>query len=559
MRLLLGVAAQLPVLFCSVLDPAQVQTQGKSPITPELRGVVMEPGTSRPIEGADVLLFKAAAPGAVVTAATYIPTTAIETTKTGANGAFRFKPTGWGQFRVEARKEGYRQAGALNRGVTSAATVTLSSEQPVREVRLLLAQPGEIRAQVVDEVKKTPIAGQSVAALQLMYNSGQKRTLPSGFAATNEKGEFLIRELPPADYLVRIRLRPFGQDRFVRDFTPSDAELTDAGYEQPHSGVEQATPISLLSGDRRDLGVIALRPVRLYRVRFTFPRGLCSAEAMANVAIASTSDGAYETVADLPCSRDFLVKGLPPGSYRAEAFVRAQDRESQLRGSVTFDVVDKNLSVDMPLGSGVSLQGKLLLSGGAVQPDWQQVQLRLPGVGGVLRSEDMAAIPVSSKGEFRVANLGPGEKRLDITGIPAPAYVKEIRYNGSPVSRNRFLLDANQLAHALEVVLDDKPAALYGTVLNRDKPVSRAFVVAVPTEALSPSARYPLAGVSADDNGNYRVEGLPPGDYKVIAVVSENKPDLENPQFLDALLTKANKISLGPGAVNNIALQVVEP
>src|SRR5690606_8291242 len=117
---------------------------------------------------------------------------------------------------------------------------------------------------LVDEQNGAALSGQNVMALQSFYVAGEKRFMPSGFGLTNEKGEIAIRELTPADYVVRVRLHPFGAERIVRKFSEEDAERVDSGFTQPDHDIALSSPITVRSGDHVYVGAIALRPASLY-------------------------------------------------------------------------------------------------------------------------------------------------------------------------------------------------------------------------------------------------------------------------------------------------------
>lgn len=62
----------------------------------------------------------------------------------------------------------------------------------------------------------------------------------------------------------------------------------------------------------------------------------------------------------------------------------------------------------------------------------------------------------------------------------------------------------------------------------------------------------------ADGAGRYRSMGLPPGDYRVLAVRRESHERLEEPGVLERLLSQAEKITLGRGSAVTLDVRVVE-
>lgn len=549
------------VMLCLPLpSAAQIRDPANSTMPLAIRGKVLEPGYLRPISEADVVLYRAVGKGEVVTASTYTAETALANTRTDASGSFSVSVDRAGTYRIEAKKSGYRQAGPMSRGITSAATVVIEDGQPVDDVRLLLAQPGEIQAVVVDEATDAPLAGQSVVAFQSFYLAGQRRSLPAGFGATNEKGEIAIGDLSPADYFVRVRVRPFGAERIVREFSEDDAKQIDRGYQQPNSQGTLASPVTIRSGDRAYLGTIPMRGVSFYRAHFVFPPGSCNGDTPVNVAIANMADGAYETTADIPCSKEsFLVKGLTPGSYRAVTYLREEERSARRQGTLDFEIIDRNVTLELPLSRGADVSGHLILPEGPGKLNPENVHLQLEGIGIVLRSDDLEQIPVSAKGEFDVYNVATGEKRIKLIGLPRNCYVRELRYNGIIVAPSQFRLDPGQLAHKLEVTIANDTATIRGTVRDWNDVKSQSpYVVAVPAASARAQNLYPLAGADVSGKGEFQIDGLPPGDYLALAVASGAKPDLENPEILNALLRGAQKLTLAPNGLQLIDLRLTE-
>ncbi len=524
----------------------------------EIHGKVLESDNHNPIVGADVLLFSAAGRGNLVKGTTYSDESALMRAQSAADGSFRFVVERPGDYRVQAKKQGYCESGPMNRGAASAAAVTVEGAEPVEGVQLLLARPGEIQGRLVDEDSGAALRGRSIVALQSFYVAGERRFLPAGFGLTNDKGEIVIRELTPADYVVRVRPQPFGAERIVRKFSNEEAQRVDSGLIQPDSDSSASSPITLRSGDQAYLGAIALRHTPLYRVRFSFPPGACTDGALVNVAIANRADGAYETTADLPCSDPFLVKGLTPGSYHAVIFPRGQDRASQRRGSLSFEIIDRNLTLELPLERGVDVKGRIDLPSVAAKMDSAGVRIQMQGVRTVLRREDLEEIPINARGEFQVANVAAGEKQLRVLGLPRNCYVQQVRYNGQIVSGDVFRLDSAHLSQDLEVTVADDTATVRGTVRDGDKPLrGQPYVVAVSSEKARVNSRYPLRGAEGNTKGEYQLDGLPPGEYLLLAVAAELKPDLQNPQVLDGLLRHAHKATISPRGTQLVNLPLV--
>ena len=88
-----------------------------------------------------------------------------------------------------------------------------------------------------------------------------------------------------------------------------------------------------------------------------------------------------------------------------------------------------------------------------------------------------------------------------------------------------------------------------GQVTNgRGQPVTDYWEPVFPQDRdrWAPGLRYIQSG-RPDQNGRFRVSGLPPGEYGVIALDSLDDADSRNPEFLERVRTAASSFTLMQG------------
>ena len=68
-----------------------------------------------------------------------------------------------------------------------------------------------------------------------------------------------------------------------------------------------------------------------------------------------------------------------------------------------------------------------------------------------------------------------------------------------------------------------------------------------------------VRAVRPDQQGTYRVDGLPPGDYLAIAVDYVEEGTWNDPVFIESLRAHGEAITLAEGETRNIALKLVTP
>jgi hypothetical protein len=73
----------------------------------------------------------------------------------------------------------------------------------------------------------------------------------------------------------------------------------------------------------------------------------------------------------------------------------------------------------------------------------------------------------------------------------------------------------------VEIVIDDKPGAIAGTVTDGDKPVSEAMVRLFPEAVQSGDF---VGSVRVDNQGRFQFNGLAPGEYRILALRSATGP-----------------------------------
>jgi hypothetical protein len=97
---------------------------------------------------------------------------------------------------------------------------------------------------------------------------------------------------------------------------------------------------------------------------------------------------------------------------------------------------------------------------------------------------------------------------------------------------------------------------------DRAAPVRDYTVALIPPDRskLTMRSRWLKTGRSSQ-GGAFRVTGIVPGDYWVVAVDrldgSEVAGDLQNPEVLDALASRAQRITLGEGQSQDLTLRLV--
>jgi hypothetical protein len=143
---------------------------------------------------------------------------------------------------------------------------------------------------------------------------------------------------------------------------------------------------------------------------------------------------------------------------------------------------------------------------------------------------------------------------IGLTGLGGKYYVKEFRVDGRVVPDGDIPL---RQGSQLEIVIDDKPATIIGTVTEGGKPFGQplVFVAKWPTLELSEFS------TTGDNDGRFQLTGFAPGEYRVLAVQSTSQPDGQqiSPLMLGKFWSSAEKVTLERGESHSVALKLSEP
>jgi hypothetical protein len=542
------------LLFSAVVIGAGQQSAAAPPAQPEIRGVVLEPGSNVAVPDAEVMLF-VQEPGPIKINGGW-KTEPTSKGKTDSAGSFSFSLDKPGAYRVEAKKTGYSAPGTS--ATPNFVELKLTEAKPVAEARLYLVHPGEITGHVVNEDTREPIPNVRLRVVRTSVTGGFYPDGPS--ATTDGEGHFAATSLEPGEYAVEILPQTAPEKRVLPQFTEKDTQTVERDFENTYwpggHGMAMAMPLTLTSGATMDVGVLPVRKVPYYRVHV---RGLVSncedGDTMYVMEVFRTSRGGVTShpLTSPPCSKDLLVTGFAPGTYHLIISITGRTGESRGRAIVPFSILDKNIEISAPLTPGVDVDGVFLAVEGAKLPDLTKTTIQLRAVDSVGGNTPVSPAP---DGNFRIEHVQLDDLTVRVSGLGTGNYIKEIRYNGIKVGADIVTLESGDATRTLMIVIDDKPGAITGTVMSGDKPVSQPFVIVRKWPPSNGSSTFGMGGARGDDAGRFRIGGLAPGEYHVVALRSAD-PSTSN-AALERALSAAKKIEVGPSGIQNVTLEVTD-
>jgi hypothetical protein len=385
------------------------------------------------------------------------------------------------------------------------------------DVRLKLVPQAVLAGRVLDE-QGEPLLGAQVSLMTSRVINGLRGVQASTSAITNDLGEYRFSGLAAGKYILCANAgggpvtatgaRPFGEKCYPGSL-PMDVA---AGYE-----------------GRIDFMLPPLTTVRVSgKVSGQSEGELATVVLVPRSQIARMSMGLSTPVRE---DGGFTIRNVPPSSYTALVTSGRMATSTPVEvGSADID------SLQLHIEPGVTVTGTVKIVSATERKITGAMDVQLVrdlATDGVAFSEIGSAI--ASRPSFAFSEIPAGNYRVQLTP-PAPFYVKSVTLGGRDISNSDFIVAPG--AGNIEVVLADDGGTVEGDVSTDDGP-SPAWVLLQKDGASSRNAR-------ADAAGHFRIDNLPPGDYKVYAWDDNTNVEYGNLDWMRQN-AKGVSISVGPG------------
>ena len=352
----------------------------------------------------------------------------------------------------------------------------------------------------------------------------------------------------------------------------------------------QAGAVTLGLGEERASVDFQLVRVPMARVEGTVVNS--TGQATDNVQVTLTDagqsvPGAGGMTARADADGHFRLTNVPPGSYRliARAVVAGsggqgpgaqgpgggrgrggfgpQSTAIRLWGSVDVPVDGRNLtSVLVTLQQGLTVSGRIAFQGTNQQPpaDLTRVRVNLapadPGGPGTLVQP--AAGTVDGAGKFTIPSVIPGMYRLTAAGAGNGWYLETATVDGQDTLDFPFEVKPGSSPGTAVVTFTDRQAQLSGTITNqRGQPAPEQTLILFPADErfwIPQSRRIRSTRPSTD--GQFNFMGIPPGDYKLVAMVDVETGAWFDPSFLQQIDAASTRVTIGEGEKKVQNLQI---
>jgi len=465
-----------------------------------IQGQVLNASRGDPVPNARVILLSAAG-----------PQEAPLTTWSDTDGSFKFEGIPPGTYYLSCTHTGFLLP-AVQQAARSPSDgkVVVAATQVVDGVVLRLMPEGVITGRVLED--GVPTSNATVVATHLVLIDGQQRFVPVSRSRTNDLGEYRLFGLAPGRY-------------YLSATAHSEISRIDSQQREDAEGLSAASlnfagtsPIDVAPGSLQgsvELAVVGRRNVTVSGsvppipgVRYTrattillLPRDPSTTVRLQDRAVTADAH-----------TGEFTIDNVPPGEYTLAADAQAGDR--QYAGSLFVDIDKENVEgLVVPLNPTFAVGGNVTIDGGEeCHLSGLNVTAQSFGEQGAVRH---AMASVSESGMFQLVSLRPDRYFLMLEGLTGNCYLKSTAVGTSDLKSAELQLMAG--SPPLVFVLSGNGGMIDGRVVDsQHHPVKSASVVLVPELPLrSRSDLYKRESIDA--SGNFRLQGIPPGRYKLFA------------------------------------------
>jgi hypothetical protein len=567
--------------------PAQPKDAPPTP-TGRITGRVVTTDTGRPVKRARVLATAAELPGG-------------RAMLTDDSGIFDLSELPAGRYSLTVSKTGFIALSYGQRRPLQAGTpLQLADGQQLKGVDFSLPRGGVIAGRVVNEDGEA-MPGVIVRIMRYQYQQGERRLTAAGTAQTDDLGQYRVWGLMPGDYYVNALTRlpgigagggrgaggragfpggggpgggpggPGGIAGVVAAMAGGNLAALFAGGDDQEAinyaptyfpgvtAVNEAHPVTVgVSQEVLDIN-FGLQLVRTSRVsgHVANPDGTATSAGTVNLTPEGQAGRGGQIGANyggrIQWDGAFTIASVPPGRYTLRARGDDDDPPQYAVQPVTLTGVDID-DMTVVVSSGATLTGTITFQPGKTTvPDLAQVRVTAPSTDQSAFGGPQPTARVDKDGRFSLAGVPAGPHLIRPSGGTRGWNLKSVTIDGRDVTDTPVELRSAQTLANVALVFTDELSEISGKVTDQqDVPAPDFTVLAFSTDPAfwRPQSRQ-IMTARPDQTGQYRIRGLPPGDYYLTTVDPAEQGEWFEPAYLDEHRVDAARLTLSNGDVKS--------
>jgi hypothetical protein len=188
-----------------------------------------------------------------------------------------------------------------------------------------------------------------------------------------------------------------------------------------------------------------------------------------------------------------------------------------------------------------------------------RVQLRSqealpPLVAGALSTMQQA----QSDGLITFPNLFPSKYKIVVPQVPGGYYIADIRQGSASLYNDALLSVTGEESAVVELTLKAGGGSVQGAVRDKEGKPATASVVLVPSPPRRQNSLLYKRAIANPDTGQFALNGVAPGEYRLFAWQKAPAGAEENEEFLAKYQNRGQTVTvMGDGPISGLALDVL--
>ena len=399
-----------------------------------------------------------------------------------------------------------------------------------------------------------PLEGVNLRLRRVRYVDDRATAQLAGplIARTDDRGQFRLVYVPPG--------------RYVLEATSDDAGFAPVFYPGVTS-IAEAVPFVI--GRSQEVGGLNVSFVRTRESRvFGFAISETGGPLRGTVSLTSSQRSGGIALPMRLVSTDesgvFEFLNVPPGEYVVR--VGSGPRQAPTGFASQFVKVDGSelAPITIAAAATATVAGRVVLEGASAGVSPRNFSLALVPDGDQGAEPTTFTMTPDQDGAFLARGLA-GQLRFVLANAPAGWWLKSVDVGGVNAAETPVRFGARDDQRTdIDVVVSADGAAVAGRVTgDRGEPLDDYRVVVFAADRARWFARSPFIRLAAgpEADGGFTMRGVPPGDYLIAAVDTldgdASSGEWQNPDFLDMLRARAERLSLDEGERASVNLRVI--